>query len=231
MKKQQKQQQQQQQQQQQSIVITNDRTKHSRYLMVYAILGYTLCYIADLLFECLPNGEVTRETFFDFKLFEQITRGATTNRFAISGVLGMATMILTTLGLVGMSEYVHMYSKIASEIMLVAGVSAVVLGVGYHLFCTLSPWIFLALNSTENAYNIKDKLYNDHILIFQIEPLSIGKTPLPRWAAILNIGMIYSVLEYFKIHGSSNLAGSIMSTENQEGKKKGISKNKKGKSE
>ncbi|ORX82327.1 hypothetical protein BCR32DRAFT_326891 [Anaeromyces robustus] len=210
-------------QQQQRTSVNNDRTGHSRYLMVYGIIGYFLCFIGDMLLEYLPNGELTWESISNFEMFKEATKGATAQRFGISGVLGISSMIFVTLGLVGISEYVNMYSKIASEIMLVGGVGSSVLSGGFHLICTLVAWIFVSLNSTKEAFEVKDQFYKDHQLILQINPIFYmlfcftllyvivaGKTPLPRWACIFNIAFIFKALDYFKVHGASNIAGTLM---------------------
>ena len=215
----------QQQQQQQQKVINNDRLGHSRYLMFYGIIGYTMCLIGDFILEYLPNGELTWESISDYKMLEQATQGVTAKRFAISGVLGVFSMIFVTLGLVGISEYVHMYSSIASELMLVGGVGSSVLSAVFHLIYTLMPWIFLTLNSTKEGNDVKDQFLQDHQIILQINPIFYmlfcftllyvvvaGKTPLPRWAGIFNIAFIFKALDYFKVNGGSNIAGAIMCT-------------------
>jgi len=214
-----------QQQQQQQKAINNDRLGHSRYLMFYGILGYTLCFTCDLMLEYLPNGILSWDTLSNYESFKQVTEGTTTKRFATAGVLGVFSMIFICLGLLGITEYVHMHSFIASEIMLVGGVGAIVLAAAFHLMTTLMPWIFLTLQSTQEGFEMKEKFVKDHTFILQVEQMLymlfnmtqtivilFGKTSLPRWAAFINIGFIYLVLEYFKICGGCNLAGAIMTT-------------------
>ena len=193
--------------------------------MFYGILGYTLCFICDLMLEYLPNGLITWETLTNYELFKQVTEGTTTKRYALSGVLGVFSMIFICLGLMGISEYVHMHSFMASEILLVGGVSAIVLAAGFHIIFTLMPWFFLTLNATKEGFELKESFVNDHKFILKIEQMCymvfnmtqtivilFGKTPLPRWAAFINIGFIYLVLEYFNVRGGCNLAGAIMCT-------------------
>ncbi|OUM63697.1 hypothetical protein PIROE2DRAFT_61125 [Piromyces sp. E2] len=209
---------------QQGVSVNNNRIGHSRYLMVYGILGYTLCFIADMILEYLPNGWLDLDSLLDINKAGEIFKGTSSERFAISGVLGVFSMIFVTLGLVGVSEYVHMYSPIASELTLVGGVGSSVHSAGYHIICTLMPWIFVSLNFTKEGFEVKEKFFNDHVLILKINPLFYmifcfsllyvvvaGKTPLPRWAAIFNIAFLFKALNYFKVSGASNIAGIIMS--------------------
>ncbi|ORX82328.1 hypothetical protein BCR32DRAFT_292721 [Anaeromyces robustus] len=211
-------------QQQQRTSVNNDKTRHSRYLMAYGIGGYLLCFIADIILEYLPNGELDWKGKDDYELLKKVIEGATGERFALSGVLGLVSMIFVTLGLVGISEYINMYSKIASEIMLVGGVGSSVLSGGFHLICTIIPWIFVSFNFTKEAFEVKNKFYEDHSLILKINPIFYmlfcftllyvivaGKTPLPRWACIFNIAFIFKALDYFEVNGASNIAGFIMS--------------------
>ncbi|ORX84652.1 hypothetical protein BCR32DRAFT_291192 [Anaeromyces robustus] len=211
--------------QQQQKVINNDRLGHSRYLMFCGILGYTVCFICDLMLENLPNGILTWEALKDYEKFKQVTEGTTTKRYALSAVIGVNSMIFITLGLMGISEYVHMYSKVASEIMLVGGISATVLATGFHFIFNLMPWFFLTLHATKEGFELKEKFVEDHKFILQIEQicymifnmtqtivLFLGKTPLPRWTAFVNIGFIYLALDYFNVPGGCNFAGAIMTT-------------------
>jgi len=200
-----------------------DKTGHSRYLIAFGIFGYLLCLIADIILEILPNGELTWESISEKKLFIEAVQGTTPNRFAMSAVLGVSSMIFITLGLVGISEYVNMYSKIASEIMLIGGVGSSVLGAGFHFITTTIVWILVALDGMEEAFKISELFSSNHNLIFQINPffymlfsgtllvvIVAGKTPLPRWTCVFNIAILFMILSKFNVHGASSIAGLLM---------------------
>jgi len=208
---------------QQKATINNDRTSHARYLVIYGIIGYSLCTIADYILEYLPNNQLTWESFNDYNVLLEATKGTTTKRFGISGVLGIISMIFISLGLVGISEYIHKYSSIASEIMLVGGIGAATTGAGYHIITTLLPWIFLSGHSTKESFEIVNQFLNDHQLVLKVNSLCYivfsltytfivitGKTPLPRWASVIHIGFLFSILDYFKVPGAANTGGLIM---------------------
>jgi len=107
--------------------------------------------------------------------------------------------------------------------MLVSGIGAATAGAGYHLITTLFPWIFISGHSTKESFEIASQFLNDHQIILKVSSFSYivfsqiftfviitGKTPLPRWASVIHIGFLFSILNYFKVPGAANTGGIIM---------------------
>ncbi len=54
----------------------------------------------------------------------------------------LCSMILIALGMVGLYEFTKTSAPVLSEIVLIGGIGSAVLGGGFHILCTIEPWLF-----------------------------------------------------------------------------------------
>ena len=197
--------------------------KHSKILILTGVLGYALCLVADFILEFVNGTHLTMEAFADFEAFYRLTEGVTAGRFAVSGILGLSSMVLIALGMVGLYEFTKTSAPVLSEFVLVGGVGSAVLGGGFHLLCTLEPWFFVSLGRTEEAFNILQQFVSAHGIVFILNPifytlmsvplfiiLVTKKTVLPRWSCVFNLVLLFFILNAIHVPGATSIAGLLM---------------------
>ena len=197
--------------------------KHSKILILTGALGYALCLAADFVLEFVNGARLTMESFVDYETFFRLTEGVSSGRFAVSGILGLCSMILIALGMVGLYELAKTSAPVLSEIVLIGGIGSAVLGGGFHILYTIEPWLFLTLGRSEEAFAVVQQFVSAHGIIFVLNPvfntlmsvplfiiLVSKKTDLPRWSCVFNLVLLFFILNAFHVPGATSIAGILM---------------------
>lgn len=197
--------------------------KHSKILILLGALGYGVCLVADIILEFVNGIRLRADTFTDFQLFLHFTEDVDAARFAVSGLLGLSSMILIAMGMIGLYELTKPNAPLLSEFVLFGGIGSAVLGGGFHLLYTLQPWFFVSLGRSEEIFEVLQQFVSAHNIIFILNPLfytimSVSlfivlitkKTLFPRWTCIFNLLILFFVLNAFHIIGATSIAGFLM---------------------
>lgn len=167
--------------------------KHSKILILTGAIGYTLCLAADFILEFVNGARLTMEAFGDYEIFFRLTEEVSSGRFAVSGILGVCSMILIALGMLGLYEFTKPSAPVLSELVLIGGIGSAVLGAGFHILYTLEPWLFITLGRSEEAFAVVQQFASAHGIIFVLNPV-----------------LLFFILNALHVPGATSIAGILM---------------------
>ena len=196
---------------------------HSKTLVLLGAIGYAVCLVADFILEIVNGVRLEMNTFTNFQEFLHFTEDVTAGRFAVSGLLGLCSMILISMGMIGLYEMTKPAAPLLSELILAGGIGSAVLGAGFHLLSTLQPWFFVTLGRSEDAFYVLEQFNSAHKIIYILNPIfytlmSIPlfiilirkKTLFPRWTCVFNLLLLFFVFNALHMPGATSFAGFVM---------------------
>lgn len=197
--------------------------KKSQVLMMCGVIGYVICLVADFILDMLPKGHLNSEALTNYDTIVNVLENEGVGRFNLSAILGVSSMLLIALGMIGIYELFKTYVPKTSYVMLVSGVGAAVFGAVYHIICTTCAWMFIKMGKSKEAFDIIQEFITDNTFLMSFNAvlytiMSVAflivvvmkKTPLPRWMCVFNVVFIYFLLSAFKIPGSTSIGGIVM---------------------
>ncbi|KAG4092132.1 hypothetical protein H8356DRAFT_1704649 [Neocallimastix lanati (nom. inval.)] len=197
-------------------------TKEQWYMIV-GCFGYALCLIADYILELLPNGKITWEIQSSSEKLLHILEGTSTTRFQISGIMGVLSMTMIAVGLLGIAFYMKSFVPRTAIVLEIFGVSSAVMGAVFHLISTSNMWLIVRMGLSETSYSVATDFVNVHKIILIADaicytimsialfiPIIMKKTVLPRWACIFNVILLTFALSPLGLSGNFSLCGLIM---------------------
>ena len=107
--------------------------------------------------------------------------------------------------------------------MLISTVMVLTFGAAHHVLCGVPEWLYVRMNRTEEARQLITEFFKKTsatmiacylgFLVFGVSlfvPVAGGRTPLPRWACVVNILPLMLALTPTRVGGAGNWAGALM---------------------
>ena len=185
--------------------------------------GHILCVYCDRLILCTPGGIFNYSDIKDnnkmAKLFTTMPESAPLQSF----VLGTLAMFLQFFGYLALGIWMHQYSAIWANIMIVGAAMIYTFGLAHHIQGCAAEWIYIKSDHSEEGRKLTADFWDKTsavmigcyagIIIFSVAhfiPVVAGMTPLPAWACVFNLLPLFLVQAPFHIPGAGNIAGAVM---------------------
>ena len=196
--------------------------EHS-WILILAMTGHILCVYCDRLILCTPGGIFNYSDIKDnnkmAKLFTTMPESAPLRSF----VLGTLAMFLQFFGYLALGIWMHQYSAIWANIMIVGAAMIYTFGLAHHIQGCAAEWIYIKSDHSEEGRKLTADFWDKTsavmigcyagIIIFSVAhfiPVVAGMTPLPAWACVFNLLPLFLVQAPFHIPGAGNIAGAVM---------------------
>ncbi|MBQ9031064.1 MAG: hypothetical protein IJ106_06380 [Parasporobacterium sp.] len=153
------------------------------------------------------------------KLFTTMPESAPLQSF----VLGTLAMFLQFFGYLALGIWMHQYSAIWANIMIVGAAMIYTFGLAHHIQGCAAEWIYIKSDHSEEGRKLTADFWDKTsavmigcyagIIIFSVAhfiPVVAGMTPLPAWACVFNLLPLFLVQAPFHIPGAGNIAGAVM---------------------
>lgn len=191
--------------------------------LLAACIGHILCRRCDALITYTPNGRFSVDSLKDNAALAALFEGTPLKRSLVSILLGVFSMTLECFGYLALSLWMKPYSPVCSSILLVSTVVTFLSGVVHHVFCGTVEWFYVRMGRTEEARQAILEFFKRTSVtmlvcflgfaVFAVTLFAavvLGWTPLPRWACIFNLLVLFLALAPFRIVGTLNIVGALM---------------------
>ena len=197
------------------------RREH-RSLFLIAVVGNLLCWVGDALL-CVFPGHETVSGF----TFSPAWANALLWRFSLSALCGGVAMMGVLCGFYALYQLLRPTAPISAKIVMIGGLLGCVPGAVMHMQCTSAAWIYARMGGTDEAMEIAEDYFMQHMPLFilctvgllmacleLLRCVVLGKSSLPRWAAVFNIIILSAALNLLRplviVPGTMNLGGAGM---------------------
>ena len=196
--------------------------EHS-WILILAMIGHILCVYCDRLILCTPGGIFNYSDIKDnnkmAKLFTTMPESAPLQSF----VLGTLAMFLQFFGYLALGIWMHQYSALWANIMIVGAAMIYTFGLAHHVQGCAEEWNYIKSDHSEEGRKLTADFWDKTsavmigcyagILLFSVAffvPVAAGMTALPAWACVFNLLPLFLVQAPFHIPGAGNIAGAVM---------------------
>lgn len=195
----------------------------TKLCLLLACIGHICCRQCDSLITYTPQGRFSFDILKDNDKMAALFDGMPLKRPLVSILLGAASMTAECFGYLAISQWMKAYSPLLSGILVAATVVAFIPGVVHHVFCGTIEWFYVKFGRTEEARQAILEFFQKTLstmlacfiglMVFSIVlfvAIVLGWTPLPRWACIFNLVVVFCALAPLRIVGTLNIAGAVM---------------------
>lgn len=196
----------------------------TKLILFIAFIGHVLCGICDCLLGYSPSGRLDlKSALKDPDKMRDVFSDLPLKWPMISIVLGVYAITAFGFGYLELSRWMKEFSGPASVIMYISSVVFLLSIVVHHIICGLVEWLYVRMGRTDIAREAALEFQKKTIATMIIGYLGLitfivtffimvimGKTPLPRWACILNTLPVMLVLLPTKLPAKGNIAGAVM---------------------
>ena len=191
--------------------------------MLTALLGHILCGISDCLLSYSKSGRLNLKEITDPDKMSERFEDMPLSFPLASMLLGTAAITMFGFGYFALSDWMHIFSKTASNIMFISSVLFLIPIVTHHVFCGVVEWIYIRMGRTNAAREAVLEMQMKTIATMVVGYLGLltfmvtlfimivmGNTGLPVWACVFNTLVVMIVLAPTKLPAKGNIAGAIM---------------------
>ena len=191
--------------------------------LLTAFAAHILCGYSDCLLSYGAKGRLNLKNIKYPDKMAEMFEDMPLRKPLVSILLGTFSITAMTFGYHALSRWMHQFSVVLANIMLISSVVFAVSIVTHHVFCGLVEWFYIRLGRTTEAHDVVLEFQKKTISTMIVGYLALilflgclffavatGQTDVPQWCCIFNTLIFMLLLTPTKLPAKGNIAGAAM---------------------